>query len=434
MKPRPHRVSLWIALGAVIAGAPGIAPVGAQTSQPASREGRSVLEDPQRLAIVRGEHPRLDGIWPQYLGLGTSLRANVILSDVLRPDAAWENYRGAPAARHDVSGATAGTYDDTHNHYQNLLCEVWNFAPGANAVAIWGDSAAIAPKSKAWGAFFSARSYGAELMDRPEYRRYVPQGVSLERDPEFDAQLIGIEIDVLNHGKPGVWPNMSKTGVQIVGFDQPCSMAIEVRCEDTDKDTPQRRGQFECGMYLKNSLAEYGRVIVADFERAKLGLDFRRAEFSEGAVSFRSSGVGTGLVCNLGNSGEVYGGRRWPGFADEREWLSLRAGAGGVRLVNRDNTREIIAADNDGGIYLTGDIFVNGARVDFGSARAVLIPPGARDAVLGVLGLAVVVLGVMVVRMQRALGDARVGLSAAALLVAHYEKKYPDDRPGVGGS
>jgi hypothetical protein len=236
-------------------------------------------------------------------------------------------------------------------------------------VALWGDSRAIADKSKAWGGFFSARANYQDFQ-KPDYAPYVPEGLNLDYGEEFDAQLIGIEVDVLNEAKPGVWPNMSKVGVQIVGFANPNSMAIEVRCEDTDRDVPQRRGVFESALYVKNSLADYGRMIVADFQKAKIGIDFRQPLFSEGAIALRSEQIGTGIVYNNGRSGELYGGRRWPGFEDERNWLSMRAGTGGVRVVSHDNTKELLAIDNHGGIYLWGDLYLNDKKATIGALQA----------------------------------------------------------------
>jgi hypothetical protein len=178
--------------------------------------------------------------------------------------------------------------------------------------------------------------------------------------------LIGIEIDVLNSSKPGVFPNMSKTGLQIVGFGNPNSMAIEVRSEDADRLTAgvAPRGAFESVLYIKNSIQpEYGRMIVADFDQALIGLDLQKPIFTNGAIRFRSQGVGTGIVLDNGASGEIYGGKRWPKETDKKQWLTLRAGEGGLRIASNDNTMEILAIDRYGGIYLTGDVYTNGRRL-----------------------------------------------------------------------
>ena len=328
---------------------------------------RKIIANDNKIEIIRGDHPRLIGLWPQYAGLDTALRKNVVITDVINPDSVFENWKGQKEETHDLSNQNADNYDSSHNHYQNLLSEVWNFKPNTNAVAIWGDSAAIADGSKAWGAFFSARSNYKAFINDPTYSKYVPKGVDFSKynDKEYDTQLVGTEIDVLNSGKPGIYPNKSKVGLQIVGFGNPNSMAIEVRNEDTDKENVQnRRGAWESGIYFKNSMADYGRLIVADFEKSKMGFDFRRSLFTEGIMQAKTDGIGTGIIYNEGKSGELYGGQRWKGSTDTNQWLTLRAGQGGIRIASNDNTKELLSIDNYGGIYLNGDVYVNGKKIN----------------------------------------------------------------------
>lgn len=316
---------------------------------------------------VRGNHPRTEGIWTQYEGLDTALRGHVILTDVIEPTSQFYNWEGKPVPAHDLINQNAENYDSVHNHYQNFLSEVWNFKPNTNAVSIWGDSAAIAKDAKAWGAFFSARSYYKAFVEGGKYKDLAPAGTDFSFNPnDYDNQLVGVEIDVLNGGKPGVYPNKSKVGLQIVGFGNPNSMAVEIRSEDTDKDIPaeKRRGIWESGLYFKNSLASYGRLIVADFDNAKMGFDFRRSLFREGIMQARSEGVGTGIILNGGKSGEIYGGTRWDNTANKQNWISIRNGQGGTRIVTNDNTKEILAVDNNNGIYINGDVYINGKKIN----------------------------------------------------------------------
>ncbi len=322
--------------------------------------------------LIRGNHPRRDNLWLQYFPLTTALRKNVVISDVITPDSQWENWSGEAVGTHSMLNENAENYDDSHNHYQNFLSEVLNFSEGTNAVAIWGDSSAVVNGSKAWGGFFSARSNARQFLENEEFSKFIPQNVDLQYDKDvYDAQLIGIEVDVLNDALPGVYPNMSKTGVQIVGFGNPNSMAIEVRSEDSDKDVSdgERRGVFESGIYFKNSIAPYGRLLVSDLQQARIGLDLKNTLFTEGAVQLRSQQVGTGIIYNGGTSGEIYGGERWSGTEDPNGWLTLRAGEGGIRVVSNDNTKELVAIDNYGGIYLNGDVYMNGERLGGGTAE-----------------------------------------------------------------
>lgn len=360
-----RRLGLWTGFLSLTFAASGCLQPGDEQRAPAAR-GASTVAPPSDdrggredgLTIVRGSHPRQNGLWIQYNHLTTALRGHVTFSDVLTPGLAWQDYLGRPIRPHDTRGVSPENFDNLHNHYQNLLSEVINFMPGANAVAIWGDAMAADGGAKVWGGFFSARS-SRTAFSGPPFDRYTPPGYTPPQVDTFDPQLVGVEIDVLNQGKPGVWPNSAKVGLQIVGFGQPNSMAIEVRSEDTDKDVRNRRGLFESGIYFKNSLADYGRLVVADLEQARIGLDFSRCLFREGAAKLRSQQIGTGIQFNDGDSGEVYGGLRWPDFEDKREWLTLRAGTGGVRIVSNDNTRELLAIDNYGGIYLYGDLYLN---------------------------------------------------------------------------
>jgi len=312
---------------------------------------------------ITGEHPRKDGVWPQYTALETALGKNVVITSAVTNLTKFENWQGKNVSTNKLSDQNPENYDSIHNHYQNFLSEVWNFNSDVNAVSIWGDAAAIAQGSGAWGGFFSARSNYKLFISESANKKDAPAHVDL-KESEYDVQLIGIEIDVLNGGKPGVYPNKSKTALQIVGFGNPNSMAIEVRSEDSDKNTKSRRGVWESGIYFKNSMAPYGRLIVADFDESKMGFDFRRSLFTEGIMQAKTNQIGTGILYNEGKSGELYGGSRWSGLKDSSQWLSLRAGTGGVRVVSQDNTKELISIDNYGGIYLNGDVYVNGTKLN----------------------------------------------------------------------
>jgi len=314
---------------------------------------------------LRGNTPLRDGINAWFYGLNTSLGGNKYIADVVDQTSVFHNFKGDRVSLHKKSDESAENYENTHNHYQNLFVQTINKVENLNAVSVWGDSTSIANGAKSWGGFFSARSSCPAYVKGGPLEKYGDP--SLVSCKDHDNQLIGVEIDVLNSSKPGVFPNMSKTGLQVVGFGNPNSMAVEVRSEDSDRTEPGKspRGAFESAFYVKNSIhPEYGRMIVADFDKAKIGLDFRKPIFNEGAMQFHTQGVGSGLVANEGKSGEIYGGDRWPGFADKKGWLSLRLGEGGLRVASNDNTKELMALDNFGGIYLNGDVFVNGKKIN----------------------------------------------------------------------
>jgi hypothetical protein len=313
---------------------------------------------------LRGNTPLKDGVNAWFYGLNTSLGGNKYIGDVVDENSVFHNFKGDLVKLHKKENESIKNYENTHNHYQNLFVQTINKVENVNAVSVWGDSTSIVNGAKSWGGFFSARSACSAYVKGGPLQKYgSPSLVNCEG---HDNQLIGIEIDVLNSSKPGVFPNMSKTGLQIVGFGNPNSMAVEVRSEDSDRVEPGKapRGAFESVLYVKNSIQpEYGRMIVADFDKAKIGLDFRKPIFREGVMQFNTQGVGTGLVVNEGKSGEIYGGDRWPNFADKKGWLSARLGEGGFRVVSNNNKKELIAIDNAGGIYLNGDVYVNGKQI-----------------------------------------------------------------------
>ncbi|MGO4704324.1 polysaccharide pyruvyl transferase family protein [Microvirga sp. 2MCAF38] len=305
-------------------------------------------------------HVRAKGIWPQYGQLQTRLRGRVYYSDILQPTDQWTTWKGEPTHTVPLDQQKPENYHDTHNHYQLILSEVLNFIPGANAIPIWGDGAAIAQGSGAWGAFFSARS---SYYDPTTMRgSFVPEGFKAVPRDEFDCQLTGLEVDVLNGGKPGVYPNKAKHGISIVGFGNPNSHALSVICENFDCAPELRKGQFEAGIYFQNSIhPEYGRLIVSDFDKSHIGLDFRRTLFKWGAVQIKSAGPGTGIVFDEGKGGEIYTGSRWVG-QDTLRWQTIRMAEEGLRIVTPDGKREVLAVDAYGGLYLSGDIYLNGRK------------------------------------------------------------------------
>lgn len=66
----------------------------------------------------------------------------------------------------------------------------------------------------------------------------------------------------------------------------------------------------------------------------------------------------------IGDSyGTIYGTERNPEQGDTSKWLTIQNGDSGVRIVAKDG-KEIVAIDNYGGIYLSGDVFMNGQKIN----------------------------------------------------------------------
>ncbi|MGO1160452.1 hypothetical protein ACTOV4_00670 [Brucella sp. C7-11G] len=289
--------------------------------------------------IVRGNHPRIEGQWPQYSGLGTGLRQNFIITDVITPNASVTDWMSNPKEASATKYDSPGEYHSNHNHYQNLLSEVWNFNDHINGVAIWGDSGAFVPGSKSWGAFVSARSW-------PLYwQEYVPEGRPHFEQKDFDAQLVGIEVDVLNGGKswvPGE-NQLSKTGVQIVGFGNKNTQAVEIRSEDSEAPAgSDRKGQFHYGVVFYESIAPDGTAIATLQDNARIGVDFGRTIFNQGALRLRTEKDGNGILFNDGFGGQLY--------ADKDGALNVKMGANGIRFIDHWSNKTALEIDNAGQI------------------------------------------------------------------------------------
>jgi hypothetical protein len=299
--------------------------------------------------IVRGNHPRLEGIWPQYSNLNTGLGRNFVVSDVLPFDAKVETWKGEPKqanGSNQKNRLDSNEYSNSHNHYQNLLSEVWAFSPNVNAVALWGDSGAFYPGAKSWGGFLSARSWPVH------WKEYVPEGTPLFKDDEFDAQLVGLEVDVLNGGRPeGTPPKngkaLSKTGIQIVGFGNRNTAAIELRSEDSDdikKTADQRRGTWQYGIIAHNSLHSGSTLLFSATPNGKTGIDLSQTNYSDSAIKIKSEGENTGISFNNSRGGEI--------FSQDGQ-LKVRLGDGGLSLIN-DGGREVVSIGKHGQLSLKG--------------------------------------------------------------------------------
>lgn len=262
--------------------------------------------------IVRGNHPRLEGIWPQYSNLKTGLGKNFVISDVVPYDAKVESWKGEPIDAHTDNPKKyqdSHEYSNSHNHYQNFLSEVWTFSPTVNGVAIWGDSGAFYPGAKTWGGFLSARSWPVH------WEQYVPEGTPGFDDKDFDAQLVGLEIDVLNGGLPNgqvsekIGRPLSKSGLQIVGFGNTNTAAIELRSEDSDdmsKRSGERKGTWHYGIIAYNSLNPDSTLIYSATSEGKTGIDFEQTHYSDSAIKINSEGPKTGISFTHYDGGQIY--------------------------------------------------------------------------------------------------------------------------------
>lgn len=281
--------------------------------------------------IIRGNHPRLDGMWPQYSNLNTGLGKNMVVTDVLPFDAQVETWKGVPIspnADNVNQHQDSHEYSNSHNHYQNFLSEVWNFSPTVNGVSIWGDSGAFFPGAKSWGGFLSARSWPVH------WEQYVPEGTPGFDDKDFDAQLVGLEIDVLNGGLPNgkvsskVGRPLSKSGLQVVGFGSTNTAAMEIRSEDSDdisKKPDERKGTWHYGIIAYNSLNSDSTLIYSATPAGKTGLDLEQTHYSDSAIKINSEGPKTGISFTHYDGGQIYSKGRELFIQPGQEGLTIAA-------------------------------------------------------------------------------------------------------------
>ena len=343
----PHAIELGNRNGLAIVLSPSVKS-GRLSVKPNARTRIVDLRHGTGMSMVRGNHPRLGGMRPQYSNLNTGLRKNFVLSDVVAYDAEVEDWLGKPKAANQENknrAQTSSEFANTHNHYQNFLSEVWSFSPTINAVALWGDSGAFFPGARSWGGFLSARSWPVH------WGEYVPPGTPEYQDKDFDAALVGLEVDVLNYGMPHgttssqVGIPLSKIGVQVVGFGKTNTAAVELRSEDSDDNARQvneRRGTWHYGIIEHHAMNEASTLLMTTTPTSKSGLDLSRTRFSEGALKVNSDGQGTGI--RFMNAGELYaeGGRQ-----------VMRIGPGGLQVVSPTGMK-IASVDGDGNIEWHG--------------------------------------------------------------------------------
>lgn len=64
-----------------------------------------------------------------------------------------------------------------------------------------------------------------------------------------------------------------------------------------------------------------------------------------------------------GTAGVITEAPRNPDGGDSSNWLTIQSEEAGIRMTTKDN-REVVAVDNYGGIYLSGDVYLNGKLLD----------------------------------------------------------------------
>lgn len=227
------------------------------------------------------------------------------------------------------------------DQWQTFLTEVISKRPGTNVVSLWADAQSVVDDGRVWGGFISARS-GCN-------GDHLGPGCNddhLNNDHIMDSQLIGLEIDVLNDGKPGVYPNHSKVGLQIVGFGKRLTNAIEV----LNSDGGQKEGQWQNIFNVAaGAAAPDGTIFGVCPQNTTIGFDLRGSEFKDSAillspkqkVTFRNEGQHDSAIYR-----DVF----------DNGHLVIQAAPSGIRITNSSDSKNLIIIDNDGTVKTSGDI------------------------------------------------------------------------------
>lgn len=188
-----------------------------------------------------------------------------------------------------------------------------NRSSTVNAVGIWGTGKSWARDARTWGGFFVGETaHGAE----------------------HDAQIVGIEIDVINNAAPGNAPHASKDGLQIVGIgSQPVTNAINI--------IGVENGRWANGLlFTAGSIQEGGAYIgMAPGQNVARGIDMAGVRFTDSAIA-----LGKWSAITFQNQE----GEKAAILTDDSNHLIVRTGSAGLRIVN--DKSELIAeitADGD---------------------------------------------------------------------------------------
>jgi hypothetical protein len=211
-----------------------------------------------------------------------------------------------------------GVAESSYSHQSEAIRgDISNWSPTVNAVGVWASARSMQKNARVWGQFISAGN---------------------AEGPEQDAQVIGLEVDVINGSLPGKSPNRSKTGIQIVGVgSQPGTNAIEIIGAGPAKWT---NGILFQGGSMEGS----GSVIgLAGDNTLDYGIDFSGTKF-KGSAFLLHQGSSVDLGNISGNRSRLYTDAIGNGH------MVLQAGADGLRVTSNDDSKSLLIVDRSGEI------------------------------------------------------------------------------------
>lgn len=207
---------------------------------------------------------------------------------------------------------------DSYAHQsESIYGEVENESTTSNAVGIWGSASSVEKNARVWGGFFLART---------------------AEGPRKDAQIIGLEVDAINNALPGLSPNRSKVGIQVVGIGtQPLTNAVEI--------IGAGKAQWGNGLLFSKGAIHADGAVIASSEPGQLsrGIDFSQTHFRDFAMSL-SQGSRIFLNSKSGGPSMLYTDDFDSGH------LVLRGGVSGVRITNNNDSKNLMMIDSTGNI------------------------------------------------------------------------------------
>ncbi len=228
---------------------------------------------------------------------------------------------------------------DSYIHQgQGIHGTVENLSTTANGIGLWGTAFANAKGARVWAGFLNAET---------------PKG------DDQDAQIVGLEVDASNFQKPGVSPNASKVGIQVVGLgNAPVTNGIEII-------SSRQSGWINGIVFGGQSINEEGTAIgMSQTSPAKLGIDFGNTRFTYAAMRISNNSL-LSFVSKDGGDSSIYTDDINNGS------LVLRAGMSGLRITNNQNSENLLSLSPNGELIVKGRVVSQGSKGEAaGAGRA----------------------------------------------------------------
>lgn len=235
-----------------------------------------------------------------------------------------QDYFPLGALQTTFSAALSIPNDALYHQGQALYGVVDNASPTVNAIGLWGAANSLGHAARVWGGFISSSS---------------------SRGDDKDAQIIGLEIDVVNKTLPGLSPNRSKSGLQIAGIgESEVTNAIEL--------LGSNKALWQNGVLVENhTISKTGTAFaVGQSEPMKFGLDLAHTPFTDASIALANSSPIT-IQSKSGAPAAIY----TDDLSDGN--LVLRASRSGIRITSNSDRQNLLWIQSDGSISWQSKLF-----------------------------------------------------------------------------